>query len=458
MNEKDIIELYRNDVGRLNETPPESCWDEINTQLDLDETWASISIELNRVLPLNNDFNIVTQSKNQIILTRLITIVSPIVLILFLLFSDDRLATLNFQQLSGNKTKAEPIDLPATLQISKETPIISLPRDEERKIFPQVKSVYQPEQKKSRILLFNQLHVGKAVKIPIVTSALPNPEIGFTTVKSYPPDKTIGPSDRKYHIPSFPDTLIPSRPVFSPLIINPSFPSSLVTEPWNATGNESNQTGLLTSVTNFKRNRFSIGISLTEKNTWMISQETLEGLDKQKLNRTKAEFLNDIGVILRYTQSERWSFEGTGFLSSKTGQSYRQYMNGIYSSKSYELKYVSFEMTARHTFHRSLKINNVHFYSITGAYVSHLSSAYKQVDQTQFDVSIDYDPVDYGVIIGYEMEVVLFDRLAIAPGFRIKYGIPNIFADHPGIPDELHTTRNASLEFRLNLILPLSKY
>ena len=57
MNEKDFIELYRNQVETGDEIPPESCWDEISAHLDIEETWDSISMELDNVLPVNNDFN-----------------------------------------------------------------------------------------------------------------------------------------------------------------------------------------------------------------------------------------------------------------------------------------------------------------------------------------------------------------------------------------------------------------
>jgi hypothetical protein len=246
----------------------------------------------------------------------------------------------------------------------------------------------------------------------------------------------------------------------SKLNLGTVLPSSLTTLKGYSKENGSEQ-GLNGSFPKGKRlnlNKFSVGVSITEKNTWLISQETFDGFDKQKLNTSQIKFLNDFGIILRYTSNERWSFEGSGFIISKTGQAYRQYLHGVYSVKSYDLRYTSFEMSARYSLHRSLNFDNVKFYSVAGAYISHLSSAYKIINKQKYDVSSDYNPFDYGVIAGYEVEILILDRVALAPGFRIKFGIPNIFSDQPDIPKELHATRNASLEFRLNLTLPFKNF
>jgi hypothetical protein len=458
MNEKEIIESYRDQVENLNETPPESCWDDINTQLDLDDKWDSISMELNRVLPVNNDTGGVLSWKNQTLFTRLISIVSPIVLFLLILITDNRIDNPAPREIPGIDISRIPVDQSEEPQNSKVAVIIPGVQNSETKAYSKAESAQQERKKESKILSTNTVPVIKSDITLTLGSSGMNPEIGLNTINSYMIEEQIKLSDRKSFDPVIPSSLLPAQSILNPIVSIPSLSTSLVSLPGLATVNESLLRGEYLPGTKFRLNRFSVGISLIEKNTWLISRETFEGLDKQKLNATKPKFLTDIGIILRYNQSEKWSFEGTGFLLSKTGQSYRQYLNGIYSSKSYELRYFSFELSARRKLLKSLNINNFRFYSITGMYVSLLNTAYKRIDQSLVNVSPDYDPVDYGVILGCETEIALFGRIAVAPGLRIKYGIPNIFADKPGIPDELHPTRNASIEFRLNLILPFSNY
>jgi hypothetical protein len=458
MNEKEIIESYRDQVENLNVTPPESCWDNINTQLDLDDKWDSISLELNRVLPVNNDTGGVLSRKNQTLFTKLISIVSPIVLILLILATDNRIDNPASQEIPGVDISMVPADQIKAPQNYEEAAITPGVQKRETKAYLKAESVQQERKNESKILSTNAVPVIKRDIALTLGSSGTNPEIGLNSVKSYTIEEQIKLSEQKSFDPVIPFTSHPAQSILTPIVSIPSLSTSLVSLPGLATVNESLPQGQYLPGTKFRLNRFSVGISLIEKNTWLISQETFEGLDKQKLNTTKPKFLTDVGIILRYNQSEKWSFEGTGFLLSKTGQSYRQYLNGIYSYKSYELKYFSFELSARRKLFKSLNINNLRFYSITGMYVSLLNTAYKRIDQSLVDISPDYDPVDYGVILGCETEIALFGRIAVAPGFRIKYGIPNIFADKPGIPDELHSTRNASVEFRLNLILPFSNY
>ena len=91
---------------------------------------------------------------------------------------------------------------------------------------------------------------------------------------------------------------------------------------------------------------------------------------------------------------------------------------GNYSTKIYELNYLSFEMSARYALRRSFNINRVKSHFVGGAYISHLNKAFKTIDYSVFDISTDFDPIDYGVILGYELEIKIIEHFAITPGIR----------------------------------------
>jgi hypothetical protein len=448
MNEKDFIELYRHQVENRDEAPPETCWDEISTQLDVEETWDSISMELDNVLPLNNLKGELTDT-NQVIFTRLALLISSLVIILLIMLSDARKTDLRPSEISATDVPAPSVDQSVVLQSPTAVTTRSEQPVKETKAVPKDILIQEPGNIETTPLLSEPPIIYKGEPIPIFVSPVSDPETGIPAVGSSPVDETVTLTNRNFNNP------------VNPIIINPDqlIPQADVLIPsGNVTGIEPDKNVPLSAGRRQILNKFSIGISLTEKNTWMINQETIDGLDRQQLNTTKAKFLNDFGIILRYTPGERWSFEGSSFLLSKTGQSYKQYLNGIYSTKIYELKYYSFEMSARYALRTSLNISNVKSYPVAGAYISFLNYAHKTINQSLSDVSADYNPVDFGLILGYELEIKILNRFAVTPGIRIKYGIPNIFADQPGIPAELHATRNASLEFRLNLLLPLSNF
>jgi hypothetical protein len=416
MKEKDFIELYRNQVESRNETPPDSCWDEINTQLDIEETWDSVSMELDNVLPSNNDFTRALTDKKLVTFSKLALLITPLLLILLVILSDTRETQLISSEISA-------ID-------SSEASVTQT-------IIPKSSTTISPESE--------QL----AEEAEDISKGLPAQEPNNTS----PPDAAVNVTNHSYSSVKN-DVITTGQPVLLPFVVKPSRITIPVSKTEEVTDNKSTGNGFAQAGGTFKSNRFSIGISLTEKNTWLISQETIDGFDRQELGTTKVTFLNDFGIILRYTMNERWSFEGTCLLLSKTGQSYDEYIYGIYSSKIYELNYLSFEMSARYALRRSFNINRVRSHFVGGAYISHLNKAYKTIDYSVSDISTDFDPIDYGVLLGYELEIKIIDHFAITPGIRIKCGIPNIFGDQPGIPDDLHSTRNASMEFRLNFIFP----
>jgi hypothetical protein len=458
MTEKDFIEFYRNQVEILDETPPEKSWEEISSQLDIEETWDAVSIELDNVLPVNNGSSIKLKDKNLVTFPRVALLISPLVIIWFLILSDTRKTSLIQPGISIVNDSEFSTGQPVILQNNAEIQTKSGQQVKEAKILPKIIHTPEPMSTERDNLLSEPLKIHKIEIIPIYVSSILNPEYGLSNLKTYPIVPAPVQANLSIYNPVIPAVIPQVQPILYPVVSMSSPVTSLVSGTGKVTENTLTGNDLSPSGKALKRTRFSVGISLTEKNTWLISQETLDGFGRQKLNTTKATFLNDFGIILRYTLNERWSFEGTTFLLSKTGQSYREYLNGIYSAKNYELRYVSFEIGARYALHGLFNSNKVKSYSVGGTYISRLNSAHMTIGNSLYDISPDYDPIDYGLVLGYELEFALFEHFAAVPGFRLKYGIPNIFNDKPGIPQNLHYTSNASLEFRLNLIFPLSKF
>lgn len=459
MKEKDFIELYRTQVESRNETPPDSCWDEINTQLDIEETWDSVSMELDKDPLLIHDSTGAISGRKPGSLSKLALVITPVVLLLLIMLSDTRKPYLVPSNLSVIDASGVSAAQPAIQQNDKPILSISEQQAEEAKAFIKAESG-QEQGNKEMENPFSEPGVKNKVEMTtfpvssVPVSSIPGSDTGHAVSYTLPEDAAVGLTNRIYRpvtsdvIPSGQAALQPVESVAPPA-------AALASVTMLATDNKSPENALSPAGKPFKANRFSIGISLTEKSTWLISQETLNGLDRQELSTTKATFLNDVGIILRYTINERWSFEGTTLLLSKTGQSYNQYIYGIYSSKIYELKYLSFETSARYALRKSFNVNKIRSNVVGGAYISHLTTAYKTIDYSVSDVSAEYDPIDYGLLLGYDLEIKISEHFAVTPGIRIKCGIPNIYADQPGMPDDLHSTRNGSMEFRLNFIFPL---
>lgn len=455
MRKKDIIEKYRNQVENRCITPPETCWDEINTGLDIEDTWSSISAELSKVLPYN-DVSVELQVRNQLSFSRIISVVSPLTLIfLMFLFSDNRnLNIIPSEMLDINASsviteQSDESHKNQATQINQARAVIK--QDLNIKITP----VLTPPQKKTGVNSSEPSELQFREVIAVVDSAENIYSDNFvpSVIKSI--DEKSGAINSGVGKLLVPDTF-----PFEKLLISSGSPSQNIlpqSKPENTDeeNRSSSWDGSSFGGRNIILNKFSVGISLTEKNAWMLSQETFDGLNRQTLNTSQVKFLSDFGFIVRFSPNENWSFEGNGFFLSRSGQTYKQYKYGIYGTKAYDLRYVSFELSARYSMPKSLNTPNIKFYPVAGAYISHLNAAYKIINQQKYDVSYEYIPIDYGLIAGYEVEFLILNRIALTPGFRIKFGLPNIFTDQPGLPKELHAARNASLELRLNMTFPL---
>lgn len=205
------------------------------------------------------------------------------------------------------------------------------------------------------------------------------------------------------------------------------------------------------SAKNKHHSNISIGVSSVMKDTWLINKETKDGLDKNNMNTTRVELYTDFGINVLYAISRRWSLEGVGYYSSTVGQSYYQYINGDYSKKEITLKYTSFELAAKFSNYDTRLYPNFRMYTIIGPYFSKLHSAKQDINGSTLNLTSNYLNIDYGIVLGQEAEFRLFNRFAIAPGIRIKLGIPNIYTGESGLASSLKRTHSGSIDFRLAL-------
>lgn len=252
-------------------------------------------------------------------------------------------------------------------------------------------------------------------------------------------------------------TVIPS--VFIPdhlgkvFVSYPTVPDSLKK---NKNSSAEGLSGLL-----FDERRFSVGMITLFKNTWLLNQETFDGLKSESDNTTNIVFYPDAGVSLGYSLSKTWSIQVDGLFSSKTGQEYHEYLYGHYSFKKITLRYSTIVFSAKYKFTDRKLINIRSSINIlAGAYLSVLNHADKKTVYTDQKLISDvenilsqYEKYDLGVKLGSELELHLSDNFSLAPGFSLSLGIPNIYKGTNIIPGYLKLTRNGSAEFHLAFYL-----
>jgi hypothetical protein len=198
------------------------------------------------------------------------------------------------------------------------------------------------------------------------------------------------------------------------------------------------------------RGRISGGLITLFKNTWLLNYETLDGLTSESLNTTEIVFFPDVGLSLSYSLNKTWLLQVDGFLSSNTGQEYLDYIYGHYSRKKITLNYSTIALSVKHKFTGSVNfMPRSSINVLAGGYISFLHYAYQKINTDVENIGSQYGKFDFGVRLGGEFELQIFDQLSLAPGLFLSIGIPNIYKGDGYIPGYLRRTHNGSAEFHL---------
>jgi len=205
--------------------------------------------------------------------------------------------------------------------------------------------------------------------------------------------------------------------------------------------------------------KLSFGFSAGIKNTWLFSNETFLGLAGYNGHRTQISIFPDFAFALRYRFRPQWGVEA-GFSSSSTvGQSFYQYIHGRFSRREIALNYIQGEILANYMSKRSwiLGQNTIRLNSTIGLYFSGLNNAFESIEGERFNVTRNYRNLDYGLILGQNIDIELSGNFTLSPGLRLTWGLPNIHERVPEKPEFMWRTLNRSLEFRVAVLYRLHR-
>lgn len=196
--------------------------------------------------------------------------------------------------------------------------------------------------------------------------------------------------------------------------------------------------------------KISGGLITLFKNTWLLNYETYDGLRSESLNTTKIVFFPDAGLSLNYSFTKNWMLQADAFLFSGTGQRYQEYIAGHYSQKSIILRYSMIALSAKYRF---TGVNGPVIPSsinlIAGGYLSVLYKADQKINTDLVNIGSQYRKFDAGVRLGGEFEFQLTTGFSMAPGVFMTLGIPNIYRGDNIVPGYLRRTHNGSAGFQL---------
>lgn len=195
---------------------------------------------------------------------------------------------------------------------------------------------------------------------------------------------------------------------------------------------------------------FGVGFSAGIKNTWLFNNQTFLAIAGYNGHRTRVSIIPDLALNFRYQAAPRIEFEAGVSFSSNVAQSYEQYIYGRFSRKDISLNYFHGEVLANVISRRSWMLgqNSIRLNSTLGMYVASLNNATEAIAGEKFDVSNYYKNLDYGIILGQNVDIALPGNITFSPGLRVTWGIPNIHKRLPDSPEFMWRSLNRSLELR----------
>lgn len=191
--------------------------------------------------------------------------------------------------------------------------------------------------------------------------------------------------------------------------------------------------------------KWRFGIIGSIKNTWLINDETANGLKRSSLNHTKVTYGKEFGVTLQRSIGKRSFLQAEYYLNSEIGQDYQNYIDALYQSKNIRLQYQKLQIAySRKILERGFMFSP---HILGGFYASKLKIADVTIGGENGNVTKEYTPWDYGVLLGIETEFKLNDKLVIVPGIRTSYGFRNIFEGTSQITSYFNKTNTATIGF-----------
>ena len=398
-----FLKWYRNKIESSELYPPVDTWDNIQDQLDVDNSWQVIDSYLNRRARL------IARLRISVAASLLVFTVAGAGWIYFSTVSSDnqqgtakimQAESINNEPGEAAKNFVQQKNAPAEIIVN-ETPVI------------------KKELKQSKTLL-----AGIDNEIREVT-------LNKTYFKDYPSERQT--SDVEKFSVGDPNITDQQYIDFTNLIVD----SDVV--------NYSEQ-----KKTRKIFRKFYVGTRGQLANTWLVNQKTISGFKSTSLVSTNATFGSNFGIFAGTNLLNRLDLQMDFNILAQHNQDYNEYLNGHYVTNKLKLDYSQLAFSFRYYIISNKFMQGEHGINF-GGYMAYLYNAYQKIDGETLYLSDNYNNMDYGLLVGYEYIFPLYGQLGLGTGFRAYYGLNNIYAGDENIPYYLNVTHNASVNITLSL-------
>ncbi|MBW6497992.1 MAG: PorT family protein [Bacteroidales bacterium] len=424
MNQKDLIERYKEQVAASKETAPFDLWPDISRKLDVEEIWDNVSARLDR-----------EEKKKPIWLwASWAAVLVGIIFLGSLFLMDINSKNRSDRELAGGQpTNGLPVNAETDEAIDEQVDILKIQAAADSTI--------------------------------IIREAATSSSLLALDEGSKMADNSVDSSSFEYRRQARADDLLAASQVF------PEEQNQFKTEYLNLIQLAQvsvDEPGILNKTKSLQLPEqtvddffaldgsspvLSFGLTTAIKNTWLFNQETIDGFNVNVPGKTNLKFFPDLGLNIRYRFMPQWAFEVGAFFSSRTGQSYQQFIYGRFTQKEIALNYMQLELLGSRMAKKSFAYNSTVIQPRTsaGIYLAGLNTASETIGGEREKVIDRYNNNDIGFILGQDFDISLGSNLTLSPGLWLKWGLKNVYAGEAYIPASLKETYNRSIEFRISI-------
>lgn len=431
--DKDFIHWYRKSMEEFKPIPPLDSWDEINKQLDIDEVWENLHLNLDYADTKEKYFNYATYAERVVIIATLLLLIVPVLNQKY--FTSPGFKTNSTSAYIGN-------DSIAPKSLSPEPDDVNQAQDKED-------GTYNLEHRVPGSRKLSSNEPGKNNRVSFAPSKQDNPPVSG--------DLNIH-NNRLSGSPNFNGEQNELRLGLARLN---SCDLDLVVSKYAVGIDGVNVKKLEIALTgsNTEENptahtppyKISFGIHGAIKNHWLLNQTTYRGLSSEELNTTLPSFGKSLGVSSTYNLASKVAVQAElGY--AEEGQRYKDYINGKYTKKSIDLSYIHLATIFKYRLSPFLAIPGSSNSSLLlGFYNGRLIHAQEKVGSYSRSVTNEYKSHNTGFLAGFEFERAISKSMLVTSGIRFNYGLTNIYTGNGRVPASLNATRNGSVDLHISL-------
>jgi len=427
-------EWYKQRFNTIVEQPPNEVWDNISKELDINEVWNKVDSRLNRI---DRRKTFVRRSAYASLLLLLFFISGEVIYktynkdehkILIADNANDRTAAVaSTNDNNSNGAGKEPTK---TYANSKGATDVSKPSHKNSKVISSSKTRKEPavERHENNIIIAGNHTM---VEEPAIVASV------NTDHESKSEEFFTAPIPASLVSTDSPDPLVPSFNGFT----------------------VSTDSDLHSQKPENEFHGFYSGGTFSYNNIWLLNQLTLSGLKANSLNETKIGFGNAYGISAGYNFNDNIGAEMIWHINSQSGQTYSTYDEGKYETRQIkkDVSVINFIVKYRSQSYNiwlnTPKSQNI----LLGVNLSILKRDRSVMPANDNDDDTDvyeniytqYEHTSYGVMVGYEYEILAFHKIIFSSAVIGNFGVSNVFAGNKYIPESFNRTHVASLGFNI---------